>query len=113
MLNKYKKNLCIQGNYIVSYDTNVAEIFHEQGVVVPLGWWSTTTAKHINYAASQLGYKLTDRMYHVTGVDRNGKRFKIVTANARHADGINLYNGTVWEVIDGKRKMIRRVYPYA
>lgn len=32
----------------------------------------------------------------VTGVTINGKRFKIVTENVRHALGINLYRGTLW-----------------
>jgi len=47
--------------------------------------------------------------YHVTGVDVYGKRFKIVTDNAIHAFGINLFRGSVWEVDkNGKRKLLRR-----
>ena len=52
-------------------------------------------------------------IYHVTGVDVYGKRFKIVTDNrnsAIHAMYINLYRGSVWLVEDGKRKLIKRVY---
>lgn len=56
---KYKQNLSIvehcDGNeYIKSYDTLVAKV--EMGVALhQLGWWSVTTQKHINYAATQLG----------------------------------------------------------
>jgi len=49
-------------------------------------------------------------LYHVTGVDRSGKRFKIVTSNGMHAVCINIWRGSVWEVTNGKRKLIKRVY---
>ena len=50
-------------------------------------------------------------MYHVTGVDVSGKRFKIVTNNAVKAFGINLYRGSVWFVSEGKpRKLLKRVF---
>ena len=49
--------------------------------------------------------------YDVTGVDTRGKRFKITTTCARHAAGINLYNGSKWGVTDdGKRHLLARVY---
>ena len=49
--------------------------------------------------------------YHITGVDRFGKRFKIVTDNCIHAEGINVWRGTKWEVMaDGKRKVIARIW---
>tara|TARA_R100000664_G_scaffold3908_1_gene8305 strand:+ start:1192 stop:1362 length:171 start_codon:yes stop_codon:yes gene_type:complete len=48
-------------------------------------------------------------VYHITGVDVYNKRFKIVTSNPYYADGISLYHGTVWKVVNGKRKMIKRV----
>ena len=57
-LNRYKQNLCIRGNHIVSYETHVATIDHENKTVTPHGWWSVTTSKHINYAAGQLKYKV-------------------------------------------------------
>jgi hypothetical protein len=48
--------------------------------------------------------------YHVTGVDVYGKRFKIITTNWYHADGINLFNGSVWAVdTKGRRKLVKRV----
>ena len=49
--------------------------------------------------------------YHITGVDRGGKRFKIVTNNRIHAEGINLWTGTKWEVLpNGKRKILVRIW---
>lgn len=49
--------------------------------------------------------------YHVTGVDRSGRRFRIVTTSHMHAMCINLWRGSVWAVLDnGKRKLIKRVY---
>jgi hypothetical protein len=50
-------------------------------------------------------------MYKVTGVDKNGKRFKIETDSRMYAFGINLWNGSVWELQkDDKWKLLRRVY---
>ena len=59
-LDRYKQNLCIRGNHIVSYETHVATIDHENETVTRHGWWSSTTSKHINYAASYLKYKVVD-----------------------------------------------------
>jgi hypothetical protein len=53
---KYKDNLSYDDKFIYSYKTKVAEINHKNKVVVPLGYWSVTTSKHINYAAKELGY---------------------------------------------------------
>jgi hypothetical protein len=50
-------------------------------------------------------------LYHVTGVDCSGKRFKIVTNNALHARGINVWRGTKWGVRkDGTRKKLVVIY---
>jgi hypothetical protein len=48
--------------------------------------------------------------YIVTGVDVRGKRFRLQYTNIRWALGINLWRGSVWEVSNGKRKLIKRVY---
>jgi hypothetical protein len=56
-IDRYKKNLRYDHEYIYSYNTKVAEIDHKNRVVKPLGWWSPTTSKHINYVAKELGYK--------------------------------------------------------
>jgi hypothetical protein len=53
---KYKQNLRLEGNYIISYTTKVAEIKGTE--LHQLGWWSVTTQKHINYAAKELGLTL-------------------------------------------------------
>jgi len=51
------------------------------------------------------------KTYHVTGVLRDGKRFRcMVYHNYMMAVGINLWRGSVWEVTDGKRKLLKRVY---
>jgi len=61
---RYKQNLRQEGNYIVSYDTRVAEIIN--GELYKLDWnvggktSSPTTSKHINYAASELGLEITN-----------------------------------------------------
>ena len=55
-LNKYKKNLRIKDNKVISYTTNVATI--EGSNLIQLGWWSMTTQKHINYVAKELNLNL-------------------------------------------------------
>ena len=52
---KYTKNLRRDGDKIYSYSTHVATITN--GFLHILGWWSTTTSKHVNYAAKELGLK--------------------------------------------------------
>jgi hypothetical protein len=53
---RYKQNLKADYNYIYSYNTKVAEINHEEKTIKPLGWWSVTTSKHINYVGNQFKY---------------------------------------------------------
>ena len=49
--------------------------------------------------------------YIVTGVDRDGRRFKKQYSEPRWAFGINLWRGSVWGMLkNGKRKLLRRVY---
>ena len=55
---KYKKNLRIEGNFIMSYNTPVATIFWGKEIVADK-WYSVTTSKHVNFAAAQLGLTLT------------------------------------------------------
>ena len=55
-LARYKQNLRIDGNRVISYTTHVATI--ENGNLIQLGWWSRTTQKHINYVANELDLTL-------------------------------------------------------
>jgi hypothetical protein len=48
--------------------------------------------------------------YIVTGLDRNGKRFKRTCDNWIHADGINVYRGTKWLLRAGKRIKLQEIY---
>ena len=56
MLDRYKQNLKIEGDKVISYVTHVATI--KGNTLLELGWWSVTTQKHINYVAKALGLTL-------------------------------------------------------
>jgi len=48
--------------------------------------------------------------YHITGLIYNTKRrFSMITHDYQYAMGINLWRGSVWEIVKGKRKLIKRV----
>ena len=53
--NRYKANLKLDGNRVISYTTHVATI--EGSTLRVLGYWSKTTTKHINYVAAELSLK--------------------------------------------------------
>ena len=57
-MDKYKENLLVSDEAIFSYLTKVAKIDHINRIVKPLGWWSVTTSKHINYVANEYNYKV-------------------------------------------------------
>ena len=57
-MDKYKENLLVSDISIYSYLTEVAKINHKDKTITPLGWWSSTTSKHINYVAREYGYKV-------------------------------------------------------
>ena len=67
-MNKYKQNLEVIDNKVLSYGTEVARI--EGRELVVLGWWSQTTSKHINYIAKEYG--LTKR--EATEEEKNGTK---------------------------------------
>jgi len=50
--NRYKKNLMYCNDFVYSYNTKVGSIKGRKLIVN--NWYSVTTSKHINYAASQL-----------------------------------------------------------
>ncbi len=58
---KYRANCGYSSDAVFSYGTKVATINHEARTVTPLGWWSVTTSKHINYIAKVLGYAVVKR----------------------------------------------------
>jgi hypothetical protein len=60
-MNRYKKNLHIVGNKVISYTTHVATIDSKNRNLIRLGWWSQTTSKHINYVASQYDLTIVDK----------------------------------------------------
>ena len=55
-LEKYKQNLKIEGDKVISYITHVATIKGDE--LHQLGYWSMTTQKHINYVAKELNLNL-------------------------------------------------------
>jgi len=55
-MKKYKQNLRVENNKVISYTTHVATI--ENNNLIQLGYWSMTTQKHINYVAKELNLTL-------------------------------------------------------
>lgn len=47
--------------------------------------------------------------YMATGVDRNNKRFKIVSSSYDYIRSLNLWRGTKWLIRNGKRHRIQTV----
>lgn len=45
-----------------------------------------------------------------TGVDRNGKRFRIVSDSWPHIRGINIWRGTKWLLREGRRFRVGTYY---
>lgn len=44
----------------------------------------------------------------ITGIDKSGKRFSpIHTDTPQH---YNIWNGTIWKIVEGKRKKVRTIY---
>ena len=56
-LSRYKTNLRVVGNSVISYSTPVATIDHENRKLLVHGWWSKTTSNHVNHVAKELGYE--------------------------------------------------------
>jgi hypothetical protein len=54
---------------------------------------------------------VTELIYIVTGMDKDGKQFKLGPTSLFHAIDISSWNGLPWRQIpNGKRKLIKRVY---
>ena len=60
-MDRYKKNLKVEGDKVYSYDTHVATIDKPAGHLIVHGVWSATTSKHVNYVAREYG--LRQRFY--------------------------------------------------
>ena len=60
-LDKYKMNLRLEGDKVISYVTHVATIDWVNRELHQLGWWSVTTQKHINYVAKEYELSLIDK----------------------------------------------------
>ena len=58
IFNRYKQNLRVIDNHVISYTTKVGRIDWGNRTLTILGWWSPTTSKHINYAASELNLEI-------------------------------------------------------
>ena len=54
--NRYKENLMLIDNKLISYTTHVATV--KRNELIQWQKWSITTQKHINYVAKELGLKL-------------------------------------------------------
>lgn len=52
---RYKQNLQVIGNDVLSYRTKVGLINWAKKELKILGYWSRTTSKHINHVASEYG----------------------------------------------------------
>ena len=56
---------------------------------------------------------MTELIYIVTGVDKNGKQFKLGPTSLFHAINISSWNGSPWRQIPAReRKLIKRVYSW-
>lgn len=55
---KYRQNLEVVGNKVLSYSTHVATIDLTNGTLTVLGYWSKTTSKHVNHVADELNLEI-------------------------------------------------------
>lgn len=67
-MDRYKQNLRIDGDKVISYTTHVATIKGSKLLVH--GYWSVTTAKHIGYVAREYGLEKVDATGESEVVDR-------------------------------------------
>ena len=54
---KYKQNLCIVDDKVISYTTHVATVDRNNNTLILLGRYSKTTTRHTNHVAAQLGLR--------------------------------------------------------
>ncbi len=54
---RYKQNLRIEDDKVISYNTHVATVDRINDTLILLGRYSKITTKHTNYVAAQLGLR--------------------------------------------------------
>ena len=102
-MRKYKKNLHIDGDKVISYTTHVATIDSANRELIVHGYWSPTTSKHINFVASEYGLKKVEhRKIPEPGTDpmRDLKTVAFVATLG------NIFGKTLKEKNDWKARML-------
>jgi hypothetical protein len=111
-LPKYKRNLHIEGNRVISYITHVATIDRASGTLWRHGYWSVTTSKHINYVAACYGLTVRDdfeREHAETASDEDtGHGLKTVAMVAALGD---IFGRDKKESNDWKARMLKAGIP--
>lgn len=51
----------------------------------------------------------TGDSYLIVGRTRDGRRFRMTSTNPHHVNGINLWDGRVYQVRDNRRILVKRV----
>ena len=100
-MEKYRKNLHIEGDSVISYSTCVATIDREAGKLYRHGHWSVTTSKHINYVAREYGLEIEDRPQISEAKDSSLKSIGLVMAFG------DIFGQTQKEKNDWKARMLK------
>jgi hypothetical protein len=79
-MERYKQNLHIEGDNVISYTTHVATIDREAGKLYRHGYWSFTTSRHINYVAREYKLEIEDRPIVDEAKDNSLKSISLVMA---------------------------------
>ena len=98
-MDRYKENLHIEGNKVISYTTHVATIDSANRKLYVHGWWSVTTSKHINYVASEYGLIKEEKKLEETApeIDNSLKTIAMV-AKMGEIFGTNQKEKNDWKV---------------
>lgn len=105
MLTRYRENLHIEGNKVISYVTHVATIDWGKNKLYVHGYWSMTTSKHINYVASEYGLTKEDAPRDTTPKDDGSSMLK--TTAMVMAMGNLLAGDSQKEKNDWKSRMLK------
>ena len=98
-MDRYKQNLHIEGDKVISYTTHVATIDSANRKLYVHGWWSVTTSKHINYVASEYGLIKEEKKLEETApeIDNSLKTIAMV-AKMGEIFGTNQKEKNDWKV---------------